>query len=270
MEFKNKVFAVTGGANGIGRDMVLQLLQKGAKVAVIDISDQALNETKEFCKEYADNISLHNVDITKKELVEALPNEIINKFGQIDGVFNVAGIIQPFITVNNLTYDKIERVMNVNFYGTLYMVKAFLPHLLNRRSECCIANVSSMGGFLPVPGQSVYGASKAAVKLMTEGLYAELKDTNVRVSIIFPGAVATNITQNSGLEHKTDGENTKAKQFKMLSSEKAAQIILDGVEKEKFRIIVGKDSKFMDILYRLNPKRAVHLILKNMSSLLNK
>jgi short-subunit dehydrogenase len=100
-----------------------------------------------------------------------------------------------------LPYDAIERVLNVNLYGVIYMTKAFLPHLLTR-PEAHIVNVSSMGGFFPVPGQSLYGASKAAVKLLTEGLYSELIDTNVRVTAVFPGAIATNISQNSGLRSR--------------------------------------------------------------------
>ncbi|WP_252629481.1 SDR family oxidoreductase, partial [Enterobacter sp. JH539] len=89
---------------------------------------------------------------------------------------NNAGIIQPFVKIDQLGYEVVERVFNVNFYGTLYMTKTFLPHLLTR-PEAHIVNVSSMGGFLPVPGQTIYGASKAAVKLFTEGLHSELADT---------------------------------------------------------------------------------------------
>jgi short-subunit dehydrogenase len=89
--------------------------------------------------------------------------------------------------------------MDVNLYGTIHTAKAFSPRLLGRPTAQ-VLNVSSMGGFLPVPGQTVYGASKAAVKLLTEGLYAELLETDVRVTLVFPGAVRTEITANSGVE----------------------------------------------------------------------
>ncbi len=101
--------------------------------------------------------------------------------------------------LNDLDYEAIERVLDVNLYGTIHVVKAFLPHLLER-PVAHLANVSSMGGFLPVPGQTIYGASKAAVKLMTEGLYAELLETNVAVTFVMPGAVSTDITANSGVD----------------------------------------------------------------------
>ncbi len=115
-------------------------------------------------------------------------------YGYVDGIINNAGIIQPFVRVNDLSYDAIESVINVNFYGTLYMVKTFLPHLL-RRPEAHIVNISSMGGFLPVPGQTIYGAQKLPW-FQTEGLHSELKDTNVRVTVVFLGAINTNITMN--------------------------------------------------------------------------
>ncbi|MFA7529726.1 MAG: SDR family oxidoreductase, partial [Bacilli bacterium] len=181
MLVKNKVIAVTGGGNGIGREIALLLLEKGAKVAAIDINKDYLDQTAELAGEKNGNLSLHVIDITDREAVEALPEAIIAKHGAVDGVINNAGVIQPFVKVADLDYKKIEFVMNVNFYGTIYMVKSFLPYLL-KRPEAHIVNVSSMGGYLPVPGQSVYGASKAAVKLLTEGLYAELKDTNVKVT----------------------------------------------------------------------------------------
>lgn len=268
MEFKSKVFVVTGGGKGIGREVVLQLLQHGASVAALDISETGLQETLKLSQNN-ENLSTHVVNITDKKLVDTLPEMVIAKHGQVDGVINVAGIIQPFVLVNDLSMEQIERVMNVNFYGTLYMVKAFLPHLLGKPTECYIANVSSMGGFLPVPGQSVYGASKAAVKLLTEGLYAETLGTNVHVSIIFPGAIATNITANSGV-HLEMPEGSKTKSFPMLSAPAAATVILKGMQKNKFRILVGKDAKIMNFLYSINPKNAVHMITKQMASLLKK
>jgi short-subunit dehydrogenase len=156
--------------------------------------------------------------------------------------------------------------MNVNFYGTLYMIKAFLPHLL-LRPVAHIANISSMGGFLPVPGQTIYGASKAAVKLMTEGLYAELLNTNVRVTVVYPGAIGTNITANSGL--KVDPAMAEKSNFKMLAPTEAARIIIAAIEKDLYNVKVGSDSKMMDFFYRLSPKMAAGLIYKQMKSLLD-
>lgn len=270
MVFLNKTFVVTGAGNGIGRQVALLLLQKGARVAGLDIKQDGLDETKKLAGVNADKFSAHICNIANKEAVEALPQQILDVHGSIDGLLNVAGIIQPFVVVNDLNYDQIERVMQVNFYGVLYTTKTFLPYLLKNKTESYLANVSSMGGFLPVPGQSIYGASKAAVKLLTEGLYAELLNTNVRVSIIFPGAIATNITKNSGVDTPTVESDKPQKEYSMTTAPKAAEIIVKGIAKNKFRILVGSDAKFMDKWYRYAPKGAVHMISKKMASLLKK
>ena len=119
--------------------------------------------------------------------MEKLLNESLALHPGVDGIINNAGIIQPFVRLNDLSYESIERVINVNLYGTLYMIKTFLPHLLTR-PEAHIVNISSMGGFLPVPGQTIYGASKAAVKLLSEGLHSELMNTHVMVTVAISGS----------------------------------------------------------------------------------
>ncbi|MCM3694250.1 SDR family NAD(P)-dependent oxidoreductase [Neobacillus niacini] len=261
MKVFNKVIVVTGAGGGIGRELVCQLLEKGAKVAAI-LHKSGLEETKSFATIYGDKISTHIANLANREEVEKLPEEIIAVHGCIDGVINNAGIIQPFHSVNDLDYEQIQRVMDVNFYGTLYMCKSFLPHLLNR-PEAHITNVSSMGGFLPVPRQSIYTASKAAVKMLTEGLHLELRDTRVGVTVVFPGGVDTNIVQNAGIEIT----GVESHSYKMLSPKKAAAIIIHGMENKKYRVLAGNDSKIMDFLYRLNPKKATDLIAKKIKTL---
>lgn len=264
MKVQNKVIVVTGGGNGMGREMVLLLLKKGAKVAAIDLRDTALEETKVLAGSLATNLSLHIANIADKERVSELPAEITAAHGQIDGLINNAGIIQPFVPVSDLDFDVIERVLNVNLYGTLYMTKAFLPILL-KRPEAHLANVSSMGGFMPFPKQTIYGASKAAVKLLSEGMAAELMDTNVKVSVIFPGAIGTDVTKNSGVEvgGRSAAEEEQMKKM-TLSPDKAAEQIIEGIEANKVRIYVGKDSKMLNIFYRLSPNLAMKTIANKM------
>lgn len=262
MKVQNKVIVVTGGGSGMGRELTLNLLSKNAKVIAIDINQNGLQETVSLAGANKNNLCTFVVDITSKVAVEALFEKAIIQFGFVDGIINNAGIIQPFIKVNELSYEAIERVMNVNFYGTLYMTKTFLPHLLTR-PEAHIVNVSSMGGFLPVPGQTIYGASKAAVKLLTEGLHSELTNTNVKVTVVFPGAVNTNITKNSGLGN-TSTSTTEKQSAKILSAAKAVKIIVEGMKRDQYRILVGKDAKFLDFIYRLNPKFAAKFISSKM------
>lgn len=263
MKVKDKVFVVTGAGSGMGRELSIQLVRKGAQVALVDINRKGIQETA--VQAGIDRVSFHEVDITDRNSVHDLPTQVLSQLGAVDGLINNAGIIQPFVDVKDLEYAVIEKVMNVNFYGTLYMTKAFLPELL-KRPEAHIANVSSMGGFIPFPGQTFYGASKAAVKIFTEGLYSELKGTNVGVTIIHPGAVNTNIMENSEIKN-SNSKDSEDKGQKILSAEKAASIMISGIEQNKFRVLVGKDASMLDYLYRFNPKTAVDLIVKKMKKL---
>jgi len=267
MNISGKVFVVTGAASGIGKEITLELLAKGAKVAAVDLKKESLAELSKELGENSKNISTHALSVADKKAVEALPSEVITKLGQVDGVINNAGIIQPFEKINDLDYEAIDRVMGVNFYGTLYMLKAFLPDLL-KRPAAHIVDISSMGGFLPVPGQGVYGASKAAVKLLTEALQVELLDTGVGVTVVFPGATSTNITMNSGVKSPISEQDAKAANIPTQSPKEVAGLVIKAIEINQPRVFAGKDSKFMNRLYRLSPGYATGLIAKQMKSLL--
>jgi len=267
MEIKNKVFVVTGAGSGIGREITKAIINKGGKVAGVDLRKDGLEELKTELGEQCENLSIHEASVADKKAVEALPKEIMKTQGQVDGLVNNAGIIQPFVKVIDLDYEAIDRVMGVNFYGTLYMIKAFLPELL-KRPAAHIVNISSMGGFLPVPGQSVYGASKAAVKLLTEGLQSELIGTSVNATVVFPGATSTNITKNSGVKSPISEEDAKNSNIPTQSPADVATLVVKAIEKNIPRVYAGKDSKFMNKLYRLSPSYATGLIAKQMKSLL--
>lgn len=266
MNVAGKVIVVIGGGNGIGRQVVLELLRRGARVAAVDIRQEALDDTAAHA-DAGNRLATFRVDITDRAAVHALPDQVVEAFGQVDGLVNVAGIIQPFVRLADLDFEAIERVIDVNLYGTLHTVKAFLPLLL-ARPAAHVTNVSSMGGFLPVPGQTIYGASKAAVKLMTEGLYAELLETDVGVSVVFPGAVKTDITANSGVDTPGTGGSAESSKFPTTEPDDAARIIVDGIESNRFHVYVGRDSRLLNLLNRLAPRRSTHLIQRQMTSLL--
>lgn len=267
MEVRDKVFVVTGGGNGIGRELVLGLVSKGARVSAVDIRQESLDETAALAGA-GERVHTSVADVTDREATAALPQKVIAALGAVDGLINNAGIIQPFVKFNDLDFAAIEKVVNVNLYGTVNMCKAFLPYLLER-PVAHLANVSSMGGFLPVPGQAVYGATKAAVKLLTEGLYAELLDTGVGVSVIMPGAVGTNITENSGVDIPAGAaQSAEESNIRSTSPAEAARIIIDGIEDDQLHIFVGSDSLMMNVAVRLSPKRSTHLIQKRMKGLL--
>ncbi|MBA2953831.1 SDR family NAD(P)-dependent oxidoreductase [Nocardioides sp. MAH-18] len=271
MELENKVIVVTGGGNGIGREVVLALLARGSRVAALDLSETGLAETADLAGA-GDRLTIHVVNITDRQIVLALPEQIAAAHGQVDALINVAGIIHDFKPVNDLAFEDIERVMNVNFWGTVNTVKAFLPGLL-QRPAAAIVNVSSMGAYGPVPGQTAYGASKAAVRLLTEGLYAELMETRVQVTVVHPGGIATSITDNSGaampegVENMDDKRRTEL-EAKLTSPQEAARQIIEAVEKNRPRVRIGTDAKMLDRLIRLMPSRGIGIIRKNMEKML--
>lgn len=270
MNVSQKVIVVTGAGNGMGREATLELLRRGATVAAVDINQQTLKETVVLAGSHASRISTHVVDITNLDQVKALPAAVIAAHGQVDGLINVAGIIHKFRKVNDLSYDEIHRVLNVNYFGTVHMVKEFLPHLL-QRPVAQILNISSMGGYLPVPGQTIYCSSKAAVKLFTEGLRAELTGTNVGVNVLFPGAIATNISVNSGATTAAEVEAMQKQSSASMpttSADVAGKLIVGAFEGNPFHAFVGSDAKLMYWLSRIMPEGAAKFIQKQMASLL--
>lgn len=265
MNLSGKVVVVTGAGSGMGRELTLQLAAKNARVAAIDMRSETLDETCRISKSEIGQVQKFVLDITDAAAVAALPERISESLGAPDVLINNAGIIQPFVRVNDLTLDQASKVMNVNFNGPLMLVKAFLPHLL-ARPTAHILNVSSMGAYAPVPGQSIYGASKAALKLFTEGLRSELINTNVGVTVVFPGAIATNIAVNSGMADMS--ADSSASDYRMTSATVAAAAMIEAIEKGKPRLVIGKDAKILDYISRISPVYAAKMIYKQMAGLL--
>lgn len=264
MKAQGKTFIVTGGGSGMGRSITLELIKRGANVAIADINLKGMKETVDLAKVENGRIRCYELNISDQQAVEKFKEEVLKDFSSIDGLINNAGIIQPFVDIETLEIENIKRVMDINFYGTLYMTKTFLPHLKGR-PEAHLSNTSSMGGFIPFPGQTAYSASKGAVKMLTEGLNSELQDTNVHVTLIFPGAVNTNISKNSGVEMK--GSPSSQQTSNILSAEDAARQIVNAIEKNKYRVMVGKDAKFLNFFYRLFPEKASLFIAKKMKQM---
>ncbi len=265
MKVAGKVIVVTGAGSGMGRELTLELVRRGAKVAAVDMRAETLAETKDLAEKLGGKVATYTLDITDAKAVSELPSKVEADLGSADALINNAGIIQKFVKVNELSMEDAMRVMKVNFDGPLMLIKAFLPGLM-KRPEAHVLNVSSMGAYAPVPGQSVYGASKAAIKLLTEGLRSEMQGTSVGVTIVFPGAIATNIAQNSGMEIPAGA--AEASNTKTTSADFAARQMVDAIEQNKPRITIGSDAKFMDRFSRLNPVGAADLIYKQMKNLL--
>ena len=269
MKVNGKVVVVTGAGSGMGRELTLELVRRGARVAAIDMRKATLDETKMLATAIGGTVETFVVDITDAAKVAKLPADITKKLGAVDALINNAGIIQPFVKINELDFSAIDRVMSVNFFGPLNLIKAFLPGLLSR-PEAHILNVSSMGSYAPVPGQTLYGASKAALNMLTEGLRSELKETNVNMTLVWPGAIGTHISENSGVKFGS-GELTEAQKkaaSRVTAPALAGKLMVDAIESKANRIYIGSDAKTMGNLSRLAPDFAANLIYKNMKSLL--
>jgi len=263
MRINGNVFVVTGAGNGMGREVTLALIAKGARVAAVDVSQEGLEETS---RRSADGrrITLHRVDITDRDAVEELASRVTADQGRVDGVVNIAGIIQRFTRVTELTPDEMQRVMNVNFWGTVNITYAFLPHLM-ARPAASLTNMSSLSALIPFAGQTFYGASKGAVKQFTEGLYQELRRSNVQIGTIFPGNTRTDIGKNSGVNLPGSG----GRELKGTSARKAGAIIVKGIERGRFRILTGSDAWVLDKLVRLAPRWATGVLAKPLLAFLD-
>jgi len=234
MKLRDKVVAITGAGSGIGRALALAVARSGARVAGLDLHHETMDETAALVRAAGGQCLSFSGDVGKPDVAPAFLAAVLAEYGVVDVLINNAGIIQPFVPFSRMTLAQVERVFDVNWRGVVHMTHAFLPSL-KARPVAHLVNVSSMGGLCPVPGQGVYGASKAAVKLFSESLALELKGTSVKVTTVLPGGVKTNITANAP---------------DISDAEKKAQL-----EKGKERLTVGADSALVDKLARLSPKR---------------
>lgn len=263
MKVAGKVFALTGAGNGIGRQIALELLARGARVALIDRDQAALDQTLELSGPGGARVSTHVADVSDPDVVDDLPAQVIAQHGQVDGLLNVAGIIHRFVSSAELERHEIRRVVDVNFWGTVHTTLAFLPEL-RKRPEAAIINISSLSALVAFAGQTFYSATKAAVKQFTEGLYEELIDSNIAVTVVFPGNVSTDISGNSGVTMIDAG----GRKVRATTPEKTAREIVDAIEKGKPRLLVGADAKLLGTLTRLAPVATMRLIATQMKSVL--
>ena len=270
--FKEKVAVITGAGSGMGRYLAILLAKDGADVCVCDVNEKTLNETVIMLRKYNVSVSSHLLDVSDKESIEALPQKVIDQHGKVDLVFNNAGVGSGSY-FQDMNKDNWDWVMGINFEGVVNSTRAFIPHMINN-SEAAIVNTSSIFGMVAIPGQSVYHATKFAVRGFTESLALEMKQTNPNLQIhcVHPGHIGTNIASSARISDE-DFDKTQARMsifnrnppktkqemgelFKEggMHPSKAAKIILDGVKKNNSRIFVGLDAKLLDLSQRLFPK----------------
>jgi short-subunit dehydrogenase len=269
--FINKTAVITGAASGIGAALANKLAASGANIALVDIDKEGLDKIAASLSEYGSKVSCHVVDVASKEQVAALADEVASIHQQIHLLFNNAGVSVNDLA-ENTSYEDFEWVMNINFWGVVNGVKAFLPYL-RQVDDAHIINVASIFGIVAFPTQSSYNASKFAVRGYTEALYQELDDSPINVSCVCPGGVKTNIVKSSRYQPRTDTAPSNEQLIKKfdamvsLTAEGAADQILAGVKKNKLRIIVGKDAAMMAWLSRLFPDTYFRWLAKAISTI---
>ena len=252
--FAGKVAVVTGAGSGIGQALAIELGRSGAKLAISDIDTEGLAVTEERLKAIGVEVKADRLNVTEREAFQAYADGVKAHFGKVNQIYNNAGIAHSG-DVEISQYKDIERVMDVDFWGVVNGTKVFLPYLIES-GDGHIVNVSSLFGIFSVPGQAAYNAAKFAVRGFTEALRQEMILANhpVKVTTVHPGGIKTAIARNSTVaEGLNQAEMAKAfdKKLAKTTPERAAQIILDAVRKNKARVLVGADAKILDVIVRI-------------------
>jgi NAD(P)-dependent dehydrogenase (short-subunit alcohol dehydrogenase family) len=252
----NGVAVVTGAGSGIGRALAQQLAEAGSALALADIDEAGLLETTQSLEKKNALITTRVVDVADEAGMRSFAEDVSKRHGRVTLLINNAGIALHG-NFEEVSLDDFRLLMNINFWGTVYGVKFFLP-VLKREKRAHIANISSVFGMIAPAGQCAYAASKFAVRGFTEALRHELDGGNVCVSCVHPAGIRTQIARSArvGAGVIGTGHQEKAAQFEKLlriPPEAAAARILRGVERREPRILIGADAYRIDVLLRFRP-----------------
>lgn len=274
--YKDKVAAITGAASGMGRTLAIELARRGCHLALSDVNDNELVRTAELAGQHGVRVTLRKLDVADRAAVFAWADEVVRDHGRVNLVFNNAGVALT-VPVEHAKITDFEWIMGINFWGVVHGTQAFLPHL-RASGDGHIVNTSSLFGLMAIPTQGTYNATKFAVRGFTEALRMELEMEGACVSAtcVHPGGIATNIAMagkvDPALEKLTGAtiEQHKRRANKMISTttaESAALQILDAVERNARRVLVGPDAKFLDKVVRLLGSTYQALVIRQMRKL---
>jgi len=252
--------AVTGAAGGIGRALALELAARGCDLALADRDDAGLATlAAEIARSYPQKVTVHGVDVGEPRQIKEFAQAAIADHPGLNIVINNAGVALMG-QFNEIDQAQMDWLMNINFWGVVHGTRAFLPHLASQR-EAHIVNLSSIFGIIAPPGQTAYAAAKFAVRGFSEALRHELAlaASPVRLSVVHPGGVATNIARNSRTGSGMTDNARRAQSIERFDAvakttpKDAALRIIKGIEKNQPRILIGNDARMMDLVQRFRP-----------------
>lgn len=256
MRLENRTAVVTGAASGIGRALALALARRRCHLALADINEAGLQQTAQLIAEYGVRVSCHRLDVADAEAVPGFPQVVKASHPGVDLLFNNAGVALGG-TFEQISDADFEWLFGINFWGVIRMTRAFLP-LLKASDDARIVNVSSVFGLFSPPGQTAYVASKFAVRGFSEALRHELDGTQVGVTVVHPGGIATAIADNArqpaGIPaEEAARERASFRKLLRLPPEVAGETIVQGVERRQARVLVGADAEAAALLVRVMP-----------------
>lgn len=244
---RDKVVIVTGASSGIGKALVYDLARQGAKIVMASRNINELLTIETDLKKHGANIVSIRTDVTKELACKELIEQAVQYFGRIDVLINNAGISMRAV-FNDTDLNVIRKVMDVNFWGTVYCTKYALPYLLESKGS--LVGIISIAGFIGLPGRTGYSASKFAVRGFLDTIRVENLKNKLHVMVVAPGFTASNIRKTAlNAECRQQGESPRAENH-MMTAEKCASIIVKGIEKRKRQIIMtfieGKLTVFLN------------------------
>ncbi len=249
---RNSLAVVTGAGSGIGAAIARRLDRQGVRLALCDIQRERLDRV---AAGLTGDPLVETVDVGDKAAIDAFAARVLDESGVPDLVVANAGVslLGDFESAEMSDWNWL---FDINFWGVVHTNRAFLP-AMRERDRGTIVNISSIFGIIGVPNCAAYCASKSAVKGFTESIQQELFDTRIRVACVHPGGVSTNITKDGRVGSRLFGGMTRGRSVKAIergiSPDEAAGIIVRGVERDKLRILVGKDAWLIDKIQRLAP-----------------
>ena len=255
--FKGKTIAITGGSDGIGKSLVELLLSAGANVSTCARSEQKLNELKS--EQIGKPLLCIATDVSVYDDCKNYIDATIKSFGGIDILINNAGI-SMHAELKDAEVDVIKKVMDINYFGTVYCTKLALESIIKNKGT--IVGVSSIAGYRGLPGRSGYSASKFAVNGWLEALRTELVEDGVNVMWVCPGFTKSNIRNVALTENGAAQGESPLDESKLMTSEACAQHILTAIAKRKRTLVLtftGKRTVFMNKFF---PSLADKLVRK--------